>query len=624
MKHSHGHRTHQFPEFDAFSAREGKSVGHSRGGGNLEVTHLALPTMVTRFSIGLLVVVLVIFVGRLVSLQLINHTAYADRAERNRSQTAVVTPPREIVTDRNGVGVADNVPEFQLIFDSSLLSEEENHESINHVQFPKAIDALIHIPEQGLGYGEGPVVIAQSEDYNQGLIFLSFTAEHAGFRTVVKPKRRYPFRDSLAHIVGYVGKFSPDELKRVQGEDLVYRLDDDVGKTGIERFYDEVLRGTHGVRVIEKDAFGNPLRVVRDDPAEQSGGFTLTIDAELQRTLFSSLKSTVDGVHGSGGVIGVMDIDSGELYSLVDYPSFDNNIFVSRDNDSIKRVLNDQTLPLFSRGIAGQYPSGSIIKPVIALGALNDKIITDKTIVQSTGGIRVGSFFFPDWKEGGHGDVDVYRAISESVNTFFYVIGGGYDRVHGLGVDRIDYYTRLFGLGSPTGIDLLGESSGFIPTPEWKQRVKRDRWYIGDTYHLAIGQGDILVTPVQMLQMMAGVAREGSFPTPHIASTKNIDVHTIPISSPYFVIVKRALRETVISGSARSLSDLPIAVAGKTGTAETDNGRPHSWFLGFVPYDHPKFAFVVLVENGGEGSTVAVPLARSVILELYARYLRGT
>ncbi|MCK4554296.1 penicillin-binding protein 2, partial [Candidatus Parcubacteria bacterium] len=279
--------------------------------------------------------------------------------------------------------------------------------------------------------------------------------------------------------------------------------------------------------------------------------------------------------------------------------------------------------------ISGEYPSGSTIKPVIAAAALEEGIISEHTSFTSVGGIKVGQWFFPDWRAGGHGITDVRRAIAESINTFFYYIGGGHQDFKGLGIDRIYKYGELFGLNAQLGIDLAGEVSGFLPTKKWKEETKGERWYIGDTYHLSIGQGDILVTPLQVANYTSVFANGGALYRPHLVKQilsggdkvfKEVEPVIIRdnfIGDYNIEIVRQGMRRTVTAGSARSLQSVPVAVAGKTGTAQWSSKKNHhAWFTGFAPYDNPEVVITILVEEGGEGSDVAVPIAKE-FLEWY-------
>jgi penicillin-binding protein 2 len=242
----------------------------------------------------------------------------------------------------------------------------------------------------------------------------------------------------------------------------------------------------------------------------------------------------------------------------------------------------------------------------------------------STGGIAVGQWFFPDWKAGGHGRTDVVKAIAESVNTFFYAIGGGWSDIVGLGPDRLAAWLERFGWGSELGIDLPGEASGVVPTPAWKAKRSTEPWYIGDTYHMAIGQGDILVTPLQVAAATAAIANNGTLYQPQmVAAIADSSGKLQPVaprvladrlaSSDVLALVRRGMRSTVTDGSAQRLKTLPVEAAGKTGTAQVSKGEPHAWFSAFAPYDHPKIVLAIVVEHGGEGSSVAVPVADDVL-----------
>jgi penicillin-binding protein 2 len=271
----------------------------------------------------------------------------------------------------------------------------------------------------------------------------------------------------------------------------------------------------------------------------------------------------------------------------------------------------------------------------VATAALEEGVITANTTVFSTGGVRIGSSFFADWRAGGHGATNVRKAIADSVNTFFYYIGGGYESFVGLGVDRLVKWLRLFGLGTRTGIDLPGERPGFVPDADWKAKTKGERWYVGDTYNLSIGQGDLLVTPLQVASYTSTIADSGIHITPHVAQAfiasdgteTPIDINraTSTVASLSSIqIVRQGMRETVVSGSGRSLSNLPFSVAGKTGTAQWRNDRAtHAWFTSFAPYEKPEIVVTVLIEEGGEGSLTAIPVARQ-ILQAWWQDRKGT
>jgi penicillin-binding protein 2 len=312
---------------------------------------------------------------------------------------------------------------------------------------------------------------------------------------------------------------------------------------------------------------------------------------------------------------------------MVSWPSFDNNLFAAGiGSEKYSEYLKDEDRPLYNRTISGQYPPGSTVKLIMSVAALQEKVITKNTTVNSVGGIEVGKSYFKDWKVGGHGYTNVIKAIAWSVNTFYYYIGGGYEKFVGLGIDRIDKYFALFGLGVKTNIDIPGEATGFVPTKIWKKAEKNEQWFVGDTYNVSIGQGDLLVSPLQVAVWTAAVANGGNIITPHLGKeiinpvkkeTKKINYdikHLTEISDVNLKIVREGMRECVVAGSCGLLRALSFQAAGKTGTAQWSKTKPtHAWFTSFAPYNKPQIVVTVLVEDGGEGSVIAQPIAQKFL-----------
>jgi penicillin-binding protein 2 len=279
--------------------------------------------------------------------------------------------------------------------------------------------------------------------------------------------------------------------------------------------------------------------------------------------------------------------------------------------------------PLFNRVAGGSYPPGSTIKPLLAAAGLAEGIISPETSWLSTGGIRVGQWFFPDWKAGGHGATDVKKALAESVNTFFYRLVGGDEGQSGLGPETAGEYLRAFSWGEITGIDLPGEVVGLVPTPAWKEETKHERWYVGDTYHLAIGQGDVLASPLQIAVATAAIANGGNVPTPFLVERQRTfagndvshspQLRSMPVAEQHLQTVREGMRQAVTAGSARRLLSLPISVAGKTGTSQFGGGdETHAWFTSFGPYEKPDLVVTVLLERAGGGEEAAVPIAEQI------------
>ncbi|MBI4385509.1 hypothetical protein HY573_01625, partial [Candidatus Parcubacteria bacterium] len=444
--------------------------------------------------------------------------------------------------------------------------------------------------------------------------------EFPGFRVGQELSRVYPDRTLLSHLVGYVGRVN--EAERLEYPD--YALTDLMGKMGIEQAYDAVLRGEPGLRRRRREESA----AVTQEP-RPGNNIELAISRDLQAELTESLASASALLGKKKGAAVAMDPNTGEVLALVSLPAFDSNLFVPGTGtaDEIDDVLNDPGEPIFNRALSGQYPSGSTIKPFIAVGALAEKIISPSRQIFVTGSISVPHpsdpaivYTFNDWK--AHGWVDMARAIAVSSNVYFYTVGGGYGDIEGLGIDRIARHLVRFGLGQKTDLE-LPESAGLVPTPAWKVEARSAPWYIGDTYNVSIGQGDLRLTPLQLARATAAIANGGRLVQPTLVRRIfDSDGRTVQATPPRAVdlgippadldVVRRGLREAVLIGSSQGLADLPVTVAGKTGTAQIGNGKTHAWFTGFAPFDHPKIVLTVLIEEGGEGSQAAVPVAKRV------------
>lgn len=564
--------------------------------------------------------VMALFIARSAQLQIMEGEHYASLSSQNKQRTELIVPPRGSVFDRNGQPLAWNSPAFVLTMTPANLPAEEDRivlfEHVSQLVGLQPTDLDLLLTEYGARSYE-PIPIEDNLPYETAIRLAVEISQLPGFNLVTRTKRVYTSTaPSLSHILGYTGSLSSSEFEMYAPNG--YRLIDSIGKTGIEKTEETNLRGIPGRLTYEVDAFGNKLSILSKEDFTLGTDISLSIDLELQTFIERSLEETFDQVDAYRGTVIAMNPQNGEIYALVSLPTFDSNEFV--DGISTARyqsLLEDPNQPLFFRGISGEFPSGSTFKPFVLYAALVEGIVNEHTSFLSTGGVRIGQWFFPDWKAGGHGTTDARKAISESVNTYFYIIGGGLDGRSGLGVEQITNYASYFGFGSETGIDLPNEADGFLPSKEWKEDVKQERWYVGDTYHLAIGQGDFLTTPIQMAVATSIIANGGSVITPQIvlseSEDKNVNTETINLDKNAIEIVRQAMRQTITEGSARSLSQLSVDIGGKTGTAQTIGDRPyHSWFTGFAPYQEPTFSLVVLVEEGGESNDAAVPLARSI------------
>lgn len=432
------------------------------------------------------------------------------------------------------------------------------------------------------------------------------------------PDRSYINDLGFAHIVGYVSYPAKDQKG-------IYWKKEFVGKDGVEKKYDVQLQGKNGVKIFETDVRGNIQSENIIDPPVQGQSLLLSIDSNMQKKMYQSISSLAKDGGFVGGAGIVMDINNGEVLTMTSYPEYGAEILSKGDNKIvINEYINSKSKVLLNRAVGGLYVPGSIIKPFVAIGALNEGVINSTKKILSTGSISLPNPYFPeqktifkDWK--AHGWTDMREALAVSSDVYFYEIGGGFQNQKGLGISNIEKYTRMFGIGEKTNIDIFGELRGTIPSPEWKSLIfKGDAWRVGDTYHTAIGQYGFQTTPVQMVRAVSAIASDGILVTPHILlgdteNEKSVEIPSMPIE--YFEVVKEGMRMAVTEGTT-TLMNLPYAhAAAKSGTAQTgiNNERHHSWIIGFFPYENPKYAFAVMMESAPKASTLG---ATRVIKEL--------
>jgi penicillin-binding protein 2 len=391
------------------------------------------------------------------------------------------------------------------------------------------------------------------------------------------------------------------------------------------------LRGVKGNEQLEVDSTGKVKKIVGNEEPKEGSSLVLTLDLDLQKTAYNALAQAVADNGGTGGAVVAIDPRSGGVLALANYPSYDNSEFTGKISpDRLKEIIQGENRPLFDRAVAGTYPPGSTFKPLIAAAALDKKIVSPGDVLECPAVLQVGQWSFADWKF--HGPTDLNKAISQSVNTYFYIIGGGWGDRKGLGPDNIKHYANEFGLGQKLGIDIPQEAEGLIPDPAWKEKVKKEQWYIGDSYHTSIGQGDILLTPLQLGSYISTLVNGGTLYRPHLLDyVENTDGAVVDKPVPEVIknnllpaneldSVKDAMGVTVSSeqGSGRQLQDLEdkygVMIGGKTGTAETgEQDKYHAWFVGFAPLDNPEIVVAALVEKGGEGYKAALPVAKQVL-----------
>ncbi len=595
----------------------------------IETTSLPHPPAARRFFFlyGLLVLAVAVLIGRTFFLQVLQGSRFLSLAEGNRVSVVSAPAPRGIVYDHFGTQLVENIASTDVILDPRLLPGEEDESPLIEL-LPILLNLSadeVRAAIQTARQSQRITILDKAIDHDIVLKLEEMTEKLPGIQLTSSLVRQYPYGEQTAHVIGYTGPVSAEEIQ--ERNELLPT--DITGKTGIEKQYDETLKGTHGAAYLEVDAAGHTQKELGQQESTPGSALKLALDIELQSYIFQLFADRQQEQEKErqlpvSGAVVALDPTSGALRALVSYPSFDPNTFSQPSRAGTGATLFQSPLqPLFNRSVDGEYPPGSTIKPLLAAAALQEGVITPQTTVVSSGKITVGPWEFPDWKAGGHGVTDLNKAIAESVNTFFYLLSGGDDTHQGLGVVRIKTYLEKFGWGNQTGVDLPSEAAGFLPSPEWKEKAKHEQWYIGDTYHLGIGQGDVLASPLQLAAATAAIANGGTWFEPFIVESstaphRSISPHTpsgrrLPVQATHIQRIQEAMRHTVTEGSGRALASLPLALAGKTGTAQI-GGREetHAWFTSFGPAESPELVITVLLEQGGEGDKDAVPFAKNI------------
>lgn len=442
--------------------------------------------------------------------------------------------------------------------------------------------------------------------------------------------REYSDRDGLAHLLGFVGYPEKD------ASGFWWRTDY-LGKAGVESSLNHLLHGENGVRIIEVDALNNIQSENTIQSPVDGRSITLSVDVDIQEALYKAIRSGAREAGFVGGAGVVMDVTTGEVLALTNYPEYSSQVMTDGvDQEAIQRYATQSGQPFLNRAVLGEYTPGSIVKPYIAAAALAEDLVTPITSILSTGEIRVPNPYSPgndsifrDWK--AHGWVNVREAIAVSSNVYFYAVGGGHEGQKGLGIERLAAYAARFGFGVPTGIELDSEGRGVVPTPSWKEEIfgEDDPWRIGNTYHTSIGQFGFLVTPVQAARYIAAVANGGTLLTPHLI--KGAPSQTFPVGIPdeHLNVVRQGMRQGAESGTAAAVNVSGIRIAAKTGTAQlgVNNESMNSWVVGFWPADEPKFAFAAVLEKAPAGTLRgAAPALQSffqTIVNEHPEYARG-
>lgn len=559
------------------------------------------------------------------NLQIIKGNYFNEISKNNYTREGAIKAPRGIIYDNMMNQIVFNVPLFDLVvvpMDFLDADPEKAEESFSILSELSGIDKERlkgDIVKNKQSYQS--VLIAGNLKKEDALILEEKMKNIRGVKLEKSAIRNYVDSRYYSHIIGYSGKINEKELEENPG----YLLNDSIGKNGLELYYEKDLRGTYGEQYVEVDSFGKEIGVMNKKEPVSGNNLVLNVDSGLQEKAYDLIEETIKEVKVDAGSIVVMDPKSGAVLAMVSYPSYDNNLFAGGISIAeYDKLRFDKASPLLNRAVSGEYPPGSTFKLMMSAAALEEKVISPTRVIEDRGAIYVGSTPFVGW--GVLGPVDLVQAISKSSNIYFYEVGGGYGDIKGLGIDKIKKYAELFGFGNALGVDLTGEKPGLMPDEQWKLKVKKEKWYIGDTYHVSIGQGDVLATPLQIASYVSVIANGGKLYRPQVVDrivssdgsvVKDIEPELLRqrfVTPENIEWVQKGMRENVVSGSGRELADLPFKVAGKTGTAQyAGNKKTHAWYVAYAPYEDPEIVLAVIVEGGGEGHSTSVPIAKELL-----------
>lgn len=591
-------------------------------------------------GIGFVLILFAVLLARFVYLQAIRYEHFHAMGENNRISVVPSVPSRGLILDRNGVVLARNYSGYTLeIKPSEVPHIQRTLEELGQVIDiqPKDLKRFKKLLNENHSLESLPIRVRLSDE--EVARFAAQRYRFPGVEIRARLFREYPFGEGTAHLIGYIGRINQKDADDLANKELLanYRGSDYIGKTGLEQSYEAELHGITGAEEVEVDAAGRAVRVLSRTSPRSGNNLMLSLDAKLQQIAEQAFGNY-------RGALVAIDPNNGEILAFVSKPGYDPNLFIDGiDTENWEALNNSPDVPLNNRALRGQYPPGSTIKPFMALTGLHFNMRTDGFSISDS-----GQYFLPgsghvyrDWKVGGHGQVDLFKSIVISCDTFYYGLAVE------LGIDKISSYLSQFGFGNKTGVDMEGEVSGLLPSAEWKMKRYKQPWFTGDTVSVGIGQGYNLVTPLQLASATATLANNGvayrphfvkqiQAPTGEIRALPNQPLRDLQLSAEHIDLVKRAMYAVTQPGgtAAGAAVGTPYMMAGKTGTAQVigikqgqkynasqiaERYRDHAWFMSFAPLDQPKIAVAVLVENGGHGGSVAAPIAR----KMFDYYLLG-
>ncbi|MBI3046567.1 MAG: hypothetical protein HYY86_03480 [Candidatus Harrisonbacteria bacterium] len=588
-----------------------------RGANQFEVLELPLSRRIFTLLLAAGAVFSLAVGARIYVLAVSSGDFYKNRSAMNVAKPITIPAIRGKIYDRFGNSLVKNDSAYRLVLNPGLAKRRQ-------IDLKETIAALSEILWQDSG--ELLSILEKTDLEKSALVTLAHNLsewEAAAIQKLNNPaleiqddyRRQYLRGSAFAHVLGYTGLGEYRDLR---------------GKTGLEAYYDNLLGGEDGLRLMYRDAQGNILEEKLLDAPKNGEDLYTTIDAELQEYFYNSLAGALRNLGRQIGVGIALNPQNGELLALVNLPSYNNNVFTLPEEKKARaRLLTSSLRPLFNRAVSGVYTPGSTVKPLVALAALNEGLISPADRVYSSGVLEIPNPYFPDkpsrfldWK--AHGWVDLRAALARSSNVYFYAVGGGIpadaenpsDIKKGLGIEKLKEYWQKFGFGEKTGIDLDAENTGFLPDPREKEARAKDIWRLGDTYNVTIGQGDLLVTPIQLITQIASIANGGKLYRPHLFKNNKEVLKDFSDLASHIKEVQEGMKDAVQKwyGTAHLLADLPVSVAAKTGSSQVaNNARINAFFVGYSPVENPEIAILVLIENAREGSLNAVPVAKDVL-----------
>jgi len=579
-----------------------------------------------KFKVKFLFFITIIFIIAVILLflriQIVKYDKYSNLSQKNILKKSKLIPPRGLIKDRKGKILADNRLSFDIIIPKENYMGKNKAKTLKEIEYLEKICSFSLKKEEDFKYFGTHYLAAEDIPFKVANIFLSNKSNFKNISIRVNPRRLYPHKKTGSPILGHIGEATSSDIEKFNIPRGYF-----VGKYGIERSYEKILQGTSGERFQIVNSLGILQRVLKDAPPKRGATLNLTINIDMQKQIE---KLMLEG-NWTGSVI-VMNPNNGEIYSLISTPLFDPNKFTSRfPKKEWAKIINQEGKPLINKTISGLYSLGSIFKLVTALAGLEENIINEHKTVYCYGYREIYNQIFDCWKE--HGKVNLFSAIQQSCDVYFYLLGKS------LTIDLIEQYAKKLKLGRKTGIDLFGEKQGLVPSREWKKNTSNTRWFPGETISVAIGQGPLLVTPIQIAQLTSIIANRGTLVKPHLLKSYNKDKKLLIKNYIKTKIkIKKENFEKIIKGmwlvvnTEEGTGDMAqikgMDVCGKTSTVqviskdtlkrrvkdkEAKKWKNHAWFTCFAPRESPEVVVVVILEHGGEGGLSAALLAKKVL-----------